>query len=410
MTNVNSVSSNRKKNVEKRFWLSVAFSVVAIFLCLAALCASTYALFQKSATSTGNVVRTAVYVLNFQWDTEEPAHISFGSGEGHQLSKTFDTAGNHTLTITYLANEPGNASTGFVTITVVDAHGNRTLHTVHLGTTENAVTSITLNINVLTAGGSITFAPQWGTSTDQNPVGDDATIELGHKLVHHEAQAPTCTEKGWNAYDTCELCSYSTYVEIPATGHTPAAAVEENRVEATCTAAGSYDSVVYCSVCGAELSRTQQTIPALGHAWGEWSETTAPTCTTAGQKSRECSRCHEIETETIPALGHDFGEWTQTTAPTCTEAGEETRTCSRCGATETREVAALGHDFGEWVVTTPATCTEAGEETRTCSRCNATETRPVDALGHNMTAHAAVDATCTTAGNSAYWSCDRCNK
>ena len=37
-----------------------------------------------------------------------------------------------------------------------------------------------------------------------------------HALVHHEAQAPTCTAKGWEAYDTCSRCTYTTYREIPA--------------------------------------------------------------------------------------------------------------------------------------------------------------------------------------------------
>ena len=41
---------------------------------------------------------------------------------------------------------------------------------------------------------------------------------LEHAIVHHEAKAPTCTEIGWEAYDTCSRCDYTTYVEIPA-GH-----------------------------------------------------------------------------------------------------------------------------------------------------------------------------------------------
>ena len=40
-----------------------------------------------------------------------------------------------------------------------------------------------------------------------------------HALVHHEAQAPTCTEVGWEAYDTCSRCSYTTKVEKQKTGH-----------------------------------------------------------------------------------------------------------------------------------------------------------------------------------------------
>ena len=49
--------------------------------------------------------------------------------------------------------------------------------------------------------------------------------------------------------------------------HTPASAVEENLVNATCTADGSYDEVVYCSECSEELSRETKTIPALGHMY-----------------------------------------------------------------------------------------------------------------------------------------------
>ena len=75
----------------------------------------------------------------------------------------------------------------------------------------------------------------------------------------------------------------------------------------------------------------------------------------------------DTNTEILKAIGHDFGEWTQTTAPTCTEAGEETRYCSRCDATENRDVAALGHDYVS-VVTEP-TCAEQGYTTYTCSRC-----------------------------------------
>lgn len=45
--------------------------------------------------------------------------------------------------------------------------------------------------------------------------------------------------------------------------HVAAEPVEENRVEATPEAKGSYDTVVYCTRCGAEISRTTTTIPKL---------------------------------------------------------------------------------------------------------------------------------------------------
>ena len=126
---------------------------------------------------------------------------------------------------------------------------------------------------------------------------------LGHALVHHDGKAATCTEAGWEAYDTCSRCDYTTYKEIPATGH-------------------SYTSVV-----------------------------TEPTCTEQGYTTHTCACGDSYVDSYVDALGHSFGEWTVTTAPTCTEKGVETRYCSRCDATETREANALGHDYKDGVCT-----------------------------------------------------------
>ena len=76
---------------------------------------------------------------------------------------------------------------------------------------------------------------------------------------------------------------------------------------------------------------------------------------------------------------HEFGEWKQTTAPTCTDKGEETRECS-CGEKETREVAAAGHDY-EWTVTDP-TCEGDGERKGECKNCDATTEEKISATGH----------------------------
>ena len=40
-----------------------------------------------------------------------------------------------------------------------------------------------------------------------------------HALVHHEAKAPTCTEVGWEAYDTCSRCDYTSKEIKPKLNH-----------------------------------------------------------------------------------------------------------------------------------------------------------------------------------------------
>lgn len=117
----------------------------------------------------------------------------------------------------------------------------------------------------------------------------------------------------------------------------------------------------------------------FNHDWSDWSDKTLPTCTEAGEKGRECSRCGMKETEKIPALGHDWGDWTVTTPATCTNEGVETRICNRDPShVETRTIPTTGHN---WV--------DNGNGTHTCTNCGATEAfgalelRVVDAEGMN---------------------------
>ncbi len=37
----------------------------------------------------------------------------------------------------------------------------------------------------------------------------------GHTLTQHAAKAPTATEHGWEAYEECSVCNYTTYEELP---------------------------------------------------------------------------------------------------------------------------------------------------------------------------------------------------
>ncbi len=128
-------------------------------------------------------------------------------------------------------------------------------------------------------------------------------VEAPHEHTPAEAVIennvdPTCTTEG--SYDSvvyCDLCGEEITREsftIPATGHTPAEAVRENEVAADCVTDGSYDSVVYCDLCNEEMSRETVTVPALGHDW---------------QEDGSCSRCDEEQPVVNPFVDVNEGDY-----------------------------------------------------------------------------------------------------
>ena len=244
---------------------------------------------------------------------------------------------------------------------------------------------------------------------------------LGHAYGSYaQTQAPTCTEAGIETAE-CSRCGDAVTREIPATGHTPGAA-------ASCTTAQT------CTVCGAELAA------ALGHAYGPYTTTTAPTCTDTGEDTATCTRCGDVVTREIAATGHTPGAAaTCTTAQICTVCGvelapmlghtfgpdatcTEPQVCTVCGAVITP---ASGHIPGpEATCTEPQTCTVCGVElaaakghtagpeatctdAQTCTVCG---TELAAALGHDPVIDAAVSATCTTTGLTEGAHCAKCDE
>ena len=269
--------------------------------------------------------------------------------------------------------------------------------------------------------------------------------KLGHDKVQHDAKAATCTEKGWEAYETCSRCDYTTYKEVPATGHTE---VIDAAVEATCTKTGltegkhcsvcnevlvaqteipatGHTEVIdpaveatckktgltegkHCSVCN-EVLVAQTEIPAKGHSWDSGTITTPATCTGDGVKTFTCKACQETKTEVVEKLGHDKVHH-EAKAATCTEKGWEAyETCSRCDYTTYNEILATGHNWDEGKITAEATCEKDGVKTFTCKACQETKTENVEKLGHDKVQHDAKAATCTEAGWDAYDTCTRCD-
>ena len=225
-----------------------------------------------------------------------------------------------------------------------------------------------------------------------------------HALVHYDAQAPTCTKPGWDAFDTCPRCYYTTFRAIPALKHD----LEHHEAKApTCTEKG-WDAYEACSRFGCDYT-TRKEIPALNHDFVHH-DAQAPTCTEKGWDAYEnCSRCDYTTYAELPAQ-HDLRHHAAK-APTCTGIGWDAYdTCSRCDYTTTYvELPALNHALEQHEAQAP-TCTEIGWDAyETCSRCDYTTRKELPALNHALEQHAAKAPTCTEPGWDAYEACSRCD-
>ena len=194
---------------------------------------------------------------------------------------------------------------------------------------------------------------------------------------HHCDRCPAnlCTDHAWVDANctTPKTCSKCHATEGDSLGHKAGEAVKEHITNATCTEAGSYESVVYCSRCDVELTRTNAVIDALGH----------------------------------DEVSHNAQ------APTCTEIGWNAYvTCSRCDYTTYEALDVVDHTYTEFISNNDATCTQDGTVTATCDVCKESSVNMTDvgsSLGHNEVPHDAKAPTCTEVGNEAYVTCTRCD-
>ena len=195
-----------------------------------------------------------------------------------------------------------------------------------------------------------------GTDTYVDPYnGPDPN---NHDLVHHDAKAPTCTEIGWDAYETCqrEGCTYTTKVELLALKHD---LVHHDAKAPTCTETGweEYDT---CSRCD---YTTKVELLALKHNLVHH-DAKAPTCTEIGWDEYDaCQRegCDYTTKVEIPAPGHDYTE--KVVKPTCEKVGYTLHTCKNCNDSyKDHQTKTLLHWYGEW------TSNGDGTHSATCKR------------------------------------------
>lgn len=186
--------------------------------------------------------------------------------------------------------------------------------------TEHSFTHYTSNDDATcTADGTKTAQCDYCDET--NTVADVGSTRE-HNCEHHEAKAATCTEIGWEAYDTCKDCDYTTYVETPAKGHSYVPHVEVPATHKADGIAGHFT----CENCKKLFNKNKNEVTAenlviakLSHSFsGEW-------------KSDEANHWHACSCgEKSSLLAHTFA-WVTDKEATKTAAGSKHEKCTVCG-------------------------------------------------------------------------------
>lgn len=156
--------------------------------------------------------------------------------------------------------------------------------------------------------------------------------------------AADCAHTGLTEGVKCSVCGRLLRAQtvIEKTEHTPGEAVRENEIAASCSAAGSYDEVVSCTVCGTKLSRETKTIEKTAHTPGKAvrENEIAATCSAKGSYDEvvSCSVCGtelSRETKAVEKIAHTPGEAVrenETAATVDAEGGYDTVVyCAICG-------------------------------------------------------------------------------
>lgn len=146
-----------------------------------------------------------------------------------------------------------------------------------------------------------------------------------HSPVKHPEKAATCTDNGNIEYYSCTGCSalfknaactQSVTAEetvIKAFAHS--GAKQTKAVLAGCLTGGN-SAYWYCDQCNSYFADNGGTLnaekaysskavfeqKALGHSWTDWDIVAPATFTKAGQKTRTCSRCQEVESVELEKL------------------------------------------------------------------------------------------------------------
>jgi len=205
--------------------------------------------------------------------------------------------------------------------------------------------------------------PAQASLTSQDIQG--AAVILGvHTNNNHVFNPPVSHDSTYNR-ESCKYCgAYRLIAKPPA--HTCSASTYRIVSSATCTTSEIRQGV--CS-CGKDYGSTYSYGSSLGHAYGIYKYTIAPTCTAQGYDVYACVRCTSTTYKNYTAIKpHSWSSWTTTKSATCTTTGTQTRKCNYCGKTETQTTSALGHSL-KTIVDSYANCISPLKYKTYCIRC-----------------------------------------
>ena len=177
--------SDDEKLTEETYLTRTVLSVIAIAVCVIALCSATYAYFSDSIVAPCATATAATYTVTVSTSAAEtPADAD------HPYEYVCPAAANDRHTFT-LSAENSTAETGYCKIKITDKDGNVSSYcTTQIFRTDGGVgrtTSVTLTI-VAAEGCRIEILPHWGTSagyaTGTEPIYRD------NDMIEHSTTPP----------------------------------------------------------------------------------------------------------------------------------------------------------------------------------------------------------------------------
>lgn len=170
------MESLEAEKIKKSSYMSgIITSMLAIVICLIAMCGSAYAFFTATLTSESNVIQAATFDLNIsasKGNSIQSSTITSGTEEGSYMlsvqTLTINEGENvsETETFNFVLSKQGTATTGYAKVMFEIGEINQEGYQHSELYTQQILADVEQTVSVLMPPGysvKVTFVPQWGT-------------------------------------------------------------------------------------------------------------------------------------------------------------------------------------------------------------------------------------------------------